>query len=68
MSPDMWEAAQRGQIARPGTVTAFSTQAAPTVNVNVQGSVVTELDLIESIRKGLVNSQRSGKQLVYSNT
>ena len=38
------------------------------VNVNVQGSVVTELDLIESIRKGLVNSQRSGKQLVYSNT
>ena len=38
------------------------------VNVNVQGSVITELDLIESIRKGLVNSQRSGKQLVYSNT
>ena len=38
------------------------------VNVTVQGSVVTELDLIESIRKGLVNSQRSGKQLVYSNT
>jgi hypothetical protein len=38
------------------------------VNVTVQGSVITELDLIESIRKGLVNSQRSGKQLVYSNT
>jgi len=38
------------------------------VNVHVQGSVITELDLIESIRKGLVNSQRSGKQLVYSNT
>ena len=38
------------------------------VNVNVQGSVITELDLIESIRKGLVNSQRSGKQLFYSNT
>ena len=38
------------------------------INVNVQGSVVTELDLVESIRKGLVNAQRSGKQLVYSNT
>ena len=38
------------------------------VIVNVQGSVITELDLVESIRKGLVNSQRSGKQLVYSNT
>ena len=38
------------------------------VNVTVQGSVITELDLVESIRKGLVNSQRSGKQLVYSNT
>jgi hypothetical protein len=38
------------------------------VNVNVQGSVITELELVESIRKGLVNAQRSGKQLVYSNT
>ena len=38
------------------------------VTVNVAGSVTTELDLIESIRKGLVNAQRSGKQLVYSNT
>jgi hypothetical protein len=38
------------------------------VNVVVQGSVVTELELVESIRKGLVNAQRSGKQLVYSNT
>jgi len=38
------------------------------ITVNVAGSVVTELDLVESIRKGLVNAQRSGKQLVYSNT
>jgi len=41
---------------------------AQSVTVNVAGSVVTELDLVESIRKGLVNAQRSGKQLVYSNT
>jgi hypothetical protein len=38
------------------------------VTVNVSGSVVTETDLIESIRKGLANSQRNGSQLVYSNT
>ena len=38
------------------------------ITVNVQGSVISEMDLIETIRKGLVNSQRSGKQLVYSNT
>ena len=37
------------------------------VNVNVQGSVVTEMDLIESVRKGLVNAQRNGSGLVYKN-
>ena len=40
----------------------------PTVVVNVQGSVTSERDLVESIRQGLINSQRSGNQLVYSNT
>jgi hypothetical protein len=38
------------------------------VTVNVMGTVQTENDLVESIRKGLVNAQRSGKGLVYSNT
>ena len=37
------------------------------VTVNVAGSVVTENDLVESVRKGLVNSQRNGAGLVYSN-
>ena len=37
------------------------------VVVNVQGSVTTENDLVESIRKGLVNAQRNGSGLVYSN-
>lgn len=37
------------------------------VTVNVTGSVITENDLIESIRKGLANAQRNGSQLVYSN-
>lgn len=37
------------------------------ITVNITGSVVTENDLIESIRKGLANAQRNGSQLVYSN-
>lgn len=37
------------------------------ININA-GSVVTEGDLIESIRQGLVNAQRNGSRLVYSNT
>jgi len=37
------------------------------VTVNVAGSVVSENDLVESVRKGLVNSQRNGAGLVYSN-
>lgn len=43
--------------------------AAPAGNVivNVGGSVTTENDLVEAIRKGLVNSQRNGSNLVYSN-
>lgn len=46
--------------------TAASSQ--PSVTVNVAGSVTSERDLVETIRKGLVNSQRNGSQLVYSNT
>lgn len=32
--------------------------------VNVAGSVVSERDLVESVRQGLLQSQRSGRQLV----
>ena len=46
-------------MSMPATSTA--------VNVTVQGSVTTEADLVESIRKGLVNAQRNGAGLVYSN-
>ena len=38
------------------------------VTVNVAGSVVTQNDLVESVRKGLVNAQRNGAGLVYSNS
>jgi len=37
------------------------------VVVNVAGSVVSERDLVETVRKGLVNSQRNGNGLVYNN-
>lgn len=38
------------------------------ITINVSGSVISENDLIETIRRGLVNAQRSGSQLVYSNS
>lgn len=36
------------------------------ININA-GSVISENDLIESVRRGLANAQRNGAQLVYSN-
>lgn len=42
-------------------------QTRPNITVNVSGSVTTESDLIETIRRGLVNAQRNGSGLVYSN-
>lgn len=42
--------------------------SSPNVVVNVAGSVVSENDLVEQMRIGLINAQKSGKQLVYSNT
>ena len=50
--------------ARP---TAAGLTSQPTVIVNVQGSVTAEQDLVEKIRRGLVNAQRNGAPLVYSN-
>jgi len=37
------------------------------VVVNVGGSVISENDLVETVRKGLVNAQRNGSGLVYTN-
>lgn len=56
----------------PGKINTYNLvgggQSTPSVVVNVAGSVQTENDLLESIRQGLVNAQRSGKGLIYSNT
>ena len=40
---------------------------ARSVVVNVGGSVISENDLVETVRKGLVNAQRNGSGLVYTN-
>jgi len=46
----------------------FSLRSASTgVTVNVAGSVIAQNDLVESVRKGLVDAQRNGAGLVYSN-
>lgn len=37
------------------------------ITVNVGGSVISENDLVETVRKGLVNAQRNGSGLVYTN-
>ena len=36
------------------------------VNINIEGSVVTETELVETIRVGLIESQNSGNQLVVA--
>jgi hypothetical protein len=42
--------------------------ASTNVTVNVAGSVVAEQDLVNTVRKGLIDSQRNGAPLVYSNS
>jgi hypothetical protein len=44
----------------------FASTSTPTVTVNVTGSVISEGDLTEYIRDGLLNSQGSGKPLLYN--
>ena len=50
-----------GDVAGMGR---FAEQGWKNVTVNVAGSVVTEGQLVENIREGLLLSQRSGRQLV----
>ena len=37
-----------------------------TINVNVEGSVTTQQDLVDSITEGLYQAQKSGKDLLFS--
>jgi hypothetical protein len=36
------------------------------ITINVAGSVISEYDLVETVRIGLLDAQRSGKQVVYA--
>jgi len=36
------------------------------ITINVAGSVISESDLIETVRRGLLDAQQSGKQVVYA--
>jgi len=49
-----------------GTPGPRLTGGGATVVVNVNGSVTSERDLVETIRKGLLQAQKSGRQLVLS--
>lgn len=59
--PEMFVPRRNGTII-PNNAVAGGT----TVVVNVAGSVTSESDLIETVRKGLLNSQRSGRTLILS--
>ena len=49
-----------------GTATQSSTGTAAVVNVTVQGSVVSQTDLVTAVRDGLLNGINSGKQTTFS--
>ena len=62
-SGDWRFASERSAMNLMGPANAGGTS----VVVNVAGSVTTQNDLVESVRKGLVNAQRNGSGLVYTN-
>jgi hypothetical protein len=55
------------QARPPAKIPSRPIAGAYGININVAGSVIAERDLIESVRSGLVNAQRNGAGLVYTN-
>jgi hypothetical protein len=55
------------QIRPPAKLPSRPIAGAYGININVAGSVIAENDLVETVRKGLVNAQRNGAGLVYTN-
>lgn len=56
-------------VSSPGTFGITPTSSTGSnVTVNVAGTVVAQDDLVEAVRQGLVNAQRNGSGLVYSNS
>ena len=50
----------------PGSTIGVPGATVNSVTVNVAGSVMSERDLVETVRRGLVDSQKSGNQLIYN--
>ena len=74
--PELFVPGQTGMIL-PNTAlidsmtrktTGATTTGTQPIIINVAGSVISENDLIETVRKGLLNAQRNGAKLVYTNT
>lgn len=59
--PELFVPQRSGTIVPNGATTSQTN-----VVVNVAGSVTSEQDLVENIRKGLLNAQRSGRVLLLS--
>ena len=62
-----------GTVARSGLVNVAAGEVISpasgggiTVVVNVEGSVSSERDLVEAIRKGLLQAQKSGRSVVLN--
>lgn len=58
---------ERGPEIFTPAMTGRISNGSGTVIVNVAGSVTSERDLVETIRRGLVDAQRNGANLVYVN-
>jgi hypothetical protein len=52
------------QRIRQGSSTRGSGDSGGGITINVAGSVISEADLVETVRRGLIDAQRSGRQLV----
>jgi hypothetical protein len=52
------------QRIRQGSSTRGAGDSGGAITINVAGSVISEADLVETVRRGLIDSQRSGRQLV----
>ena len=53
-------------LAAGELITPASGGGATYITVNVEGSVSSERELVESIRKGLLRSQQSGRSVVLN--
>jgi len=63
LSADVVDAIKRGKPSRGLDAVGGGVGGGGAVIINVAGSVVTERDLVESVRQGLLQSQRNGRRV-----